>query len=360
MRVAHLLDSLNRGGTETQCVALVRGLAARGIENRLVHYRLGPLRDRLDVPHVTVDRLDADGFLRPGFGRLVRRLARDLRAWGADVVQGYGFYTNLPAVLAGRLARVPVRVVGKRGFETHLTPLQRRVDRLARRLADVTVVNSVALRSHLVQVEGDARVAVIPNCVVERGPVAPLHDPVVGMVANFHPPKDHRTFLRAAALVVERVPTAEFHLIGAGPGEAAARALAQELGIADRVRFLGSLGPEEVWAALGRLGVSVLSTLSEGMPNAVLEAMLAGRPVVGTAVPGVKEIVEHGVTGYLVPVRDASAMAAPITELLKDPGRAASMGAAGRRHVLSTHSPDRMVDAFLALWRQLGAHEEAA
>ena len=353
MRTVHLLDSLHLGGTETQCVALVRGLAARGYDTRLVHFRLGPLRDLLDVPNLTVDRLDFDGYLRPGFPKLVRRLARDLRAWRADVVQGYGFYTNLPAVLAGRLARVRVRVAGKRGFDTHLTPAQRTIDRIARRLADATVVNSEALRARIVAEENARGLTVIPNCVVERGPVVPAQDPIVGMVANFHPPKDHLTFVRAAALVAERVPTAEFHLIGGGPNEAETRALVEELGLGSRVRFLGSLPPEEVWAAINRFAVSVLSSRSEGMPNTVLEAMLAARPVVASAVAGMDEVLEHGVTGYLVPPRDASAMAGPITELLKDPGRAASMGEAGRRHALSAHGPERMVDDFLGLWRSL-------
>ena len=65
--------------------------------------------------------------------------------------------------------------------------------------------------------------------------------------------------------------------------------------------------------------------------------------------------MQDGVTGYLVRPRDASALATPITTLLKDPERAASMGAAGRRHVLSAHSADRMADDFLELWRSLGA-----
>jgi glycosyltransferase involved in cell wall biosynthesis len=115
-----------------------------------------------------------------------------------------------------------------------------------------------------------------------------------------------------------------------------------------------------VWSALNRFAVSVLSTRSEGMPNAVLEAMLAARPVVATNVAGVAEVLEHGVTGYLVPPRDASALAAPITELLKDPERAVSMGAAARRHVLSAHGVDRMVDDFLELWQSLGADGRAA
>ena len=358
LRVAHVLDSLNLGGTETQCVALVRGLAARGVESLVVHGQPGPLLSALDMPNVTLVPLPCHGFVRPGFVAHVWRMARAIAAWRADVVQTYGFYTNLPGLLAGRLARVPVLVAGKRGYDPHLDATRRRVDTFARRLADVTVVNAGALRDWLAKEEGARPVRVIPNCVLERGPISPIADPIVGMVANFVPPKDHLTFVRAASIVAAAVPAAEFHLVGSGPLEAPARALVEELGLSGRVRFLGRLAPEGVWSALGRFAVSVLSSESEGMPNAVLEAMLAGRPVVATRVPGMDEVVREGVTGYLVPPRDAAALASAVTRLLKDPAAAVRMGAAGRRHVLDAHGPDRMVDEFVRLWRELGAERD--
>jgi glycosyltransferase involved in cell wall biosynthesis len=360
MRVAHLIDSLNLGGTETQCAALVRGLAARGIENLVVFNHPGPLRDRFEVPGVSLAHVPCDGFVRAGFPLYVRRLAREFAAWGADVVQTYGTYTNLPGLLAGRFARVPVLAAGKRGFDPHLSPALRRIDRVARRLAHATVANSEALGEWLVREERTRGVTVITNCVLERAPVTPAQDPVVGMVANFQPWKDHETFLRAAALVAEQVPTAQFHLVGDGPNAEAARALTADLGLGSRVCFVGRLGRDEVWTALGRFAVSVQSSFSEGMPNAVLEAMLAARPVVATDIPGMREVVEHGITGYLVPPRDPAGLAAAITRLLEDPELAIRIGAAGRRHVLTAHGQDRMVDDFLRLWRALGAGRREA
>ena len=357
LRVAHVVDSLHLGGTETQCVALVRGLAARGVANLVVYGHDGPLRSRLEIPNVTLIRRATGAFLRPRFAAAVIALARELRAWRPTVVQTYGFYTNLPGLLAGRLAGVPVLVGGKRGYDPHLNAAKRRLDTLARALGHTTVVNSDALRRWLADAEGTRPVAVITNCVIPGGPLVPGDDPIVGMIANFVPPKDHASFLRAAALVVEQVPMAEFHLVGAGPGEAPARRLAAELGIASRVRFLGRLAPDAVWTALHRFAASVLSSGSEGMPNAVLEAMAAGRPVVASRVPGMDEVVRHGATGYLVPPADARALATAITRLLKDPSAAARMGAAGRDCALTAHSPARMVDDFLRLWASLGARE---
>jgi glycosyltransferase involved in cell wall biosynthesis len=357
LSVVHVLDSLRLGGTEAQAVTLVRGLAERGVANHVVYFHSGPLASRLQTPGVTTEPIEVCGFARPGFARVVARLARSFRDRGADVVQSYGFYTNVPAVLAGRLAGVRVLVAGRRGFGTHLTPAQRRVDRFACRLAHRTVVNAAALRARLVEEDGlrPDRIVIIPNCVAERGPVTPAHDPIVGMVANFRPPKDHTTFLHAAARVVETVPTAEFHLVGAGPEEAAARALAEALGLGDRVRFLGALEPDAVWTALNRFAVAVLSSRSEGMPNAVLEAMAAARPVVATAVGDVPALVRDGVTGVLVPAGDAEALGTAVGRILKDPALAADLGAAARRQALSAYGPARMTDAFLDLYRALGA-----
>jgi glycosyltransferase involved in cell wall biosynthesis len=356
LRIVHVLDSLALGGTETQAVALVQALAARGVANHVLLFRDGPLAARLDDARITTERLRVHGFLRPGFATLVWRLARAMRRQRADVVQTYGFYTNLPGVLAARLAGVRVIVAGRRGFATHLTPAQRRVDGLVCRLAHRTVVNAESLRARLID-EGrhPERLAVIANCVAERGPVTPAHDPIVGMVANFRPPKDHATFFEAAVRVLDTVPTAEFHLVGSGPAEAAARRLASGLGVGDRVRFLGALEPEAVWAALNRFAVAVLSSRSEAMPNAVLEAMVAARPVVATAVGDVPAIVRDRVTGLLVPPGDAAALATAIARILKNPEVAAELGAAARRHALAVYGPARMAETFLSLYRALGA-----
>lgn len=356
LRVMHILDSLELGGTETQAVALVRALAERGVPNHVVHFRSGPLAAGLTGAGVTTAPMELRGFVRPGFPRLLLRLARTLRAHGTTVVQSYGFYTNLPAVLAGRLAGVRALIAGRRGFGRHLSPAQRRVDRLACRLAHRTVVNASVLRARMLEDEGvrPDTVVLIPNCVAERGPVTPAQDPIVGMVANFRPPKDHATFLQAAARVLSTVPTAEFHLVGAGPEEATVRGLADTLGLGDRVRFLGALEPDAMWAALNRFAVAVLCSRSEGLPNAVLEAMVAARAVVATAVGDVPAVVRDGVTGLLVPAGDAGALGAAIGRILKDPALAADLGAAARRQALAAYGPARMADAFVDLYRALG------
>lgn len=165
-----------------------------------------------------------------------------------------------------------------------------------------------------------------PALAAELGVAA--DEPVVGIVAVLRPEKDHAGFLRAARLVLERHPKARFLVVGRGAREGELKALAAELGIADRVVFTGARS--DVPAILGLLDVFVLSSYTEAFPMAVLEAMAVGTPAVCTAVGGVPEMVDDGVTGHLVPPRDPAALAARVGELLADRGRAQAMGAAAR------------------------------
>lgn len=154
-------------------------------------------------------------------------------------------------------------------------------------------------------------------------------EPVVGIVGVMRPEKDHPTFLHAARLVLDRVPRARFLLVGPPPGELGR--LAEELGIAERVTFTGERS--DVPQLLSMFDVFALTSYAECFPMAVLEAMAVGRPTVCTSVGGVPEIVDDGVTGYLVPPRDPVALAERLVALLEDPERAAEMGRAARARV---------------------------
>ena len=147
---------------------------------------------------------------------------------------------------------------------------------------------------------------------------------VVGIIANLRPVKDHALFLRAAAIVAGQVPDVAFVLLGEGSLRADLEALAEELGIADKVFFAGRVG--HVQDYLARMDIGCLSSNSEGFPNTICEYMAAGVPVVATDVGGMREAVEHGVTGYVVPHGRPEEFAKHIIELLKDDDKRTEMG----------------------------------
>lgn len=150
---------------------------------------------------------------------------------------------------------------------------------------------------------------------------------VVGIVANFRPVKDLSLFLRSAALVARANPESVFLLVGRGPLKADLQKLAVDLGIRDRVYFSSQEVPVPEY--LATMSVACLSSESESLPNAIMEYMAAGLPVVATDVGGVNELVDDGITGYLVRERTAEAFAEPIIRLLRDRQLQASLGRNG-------------------------------
>jgi glycosyltransferase involved in cell wall biosynthesis len=146
-------------------------------------------------------------------------------------------------------------------------------------------------------------------------------------------------------------PDAVFLVVGDGERRAELEGLAADLGLGARVRFLG-------WRAdLDRLyadlDVVVLTSKNEGSPVALIEAMAAGRPVVSTRAGGVEDVVSDGETGRLVPVGDAAAVARAIVDLLDDPVRAASLGAAARAAVVARFGSARLLADLDGLYRRL-------
>ncbi len=377
-KILHLLDSLQIGGTEGQCLNLARGLLARGIENRLVCFnQTGPLLERFLDAGIPVTVLSFRGLRHPAMLSDLFRLASFLKRQHISVVQAYGFYTNVPGLLAGCLARVPVLVASRRDMGEFLSAGQRRIERTILRLAHRVVVNAVAIRNDLVasgHVNAD-KVTIIQNGVdlaafdraAQSGPPRQeipwsAAEKIVAMVAKFREQKDHLTLLRAARAVLDHDSRVAFLLAGGVyPGSPISERLywdakreSEELGIARAVHFLGPVAPADIPAFLGHVDISVLASRgNEGIPNVLLESMAAGKPVVSTDTGGCREVIQDGVTGYLVPVGDARRLAETLIRLLsKDPERS-EMGRAARARVEREFSLGCMVDRFEALYATL-------
>jgi glycosyltransferase involved in cell wall biosynthesis len=178
--------------------------------------------------------------------------------------------------------------------------------------------------------------------------------PIVGTVARMTEQKGHCYLLDAWPAVRAAVPEATLVLVGDGPLRWELEQQGQALGVADSVRFLGTR--EDVPALLGLFNVAVLPSLFEGLPLYVLEAMAAGRPVVGTAVCGASEAIAEGETGLLVPPRDPAALAGAVISLLQAPTKAERMGQAGRLRLLRHFQSRRMVADTCALYDTLLTH----
>jgi glycosyltransferase involved in cell wall biosynthesis/acetyltransferase-like isoleucine patch superfamily enzyme len=349
VRVCFLIDELTTAGTETQLLALIRHLDRRRVEPFLCLLRGEGVSSRsLEPDDCPVLRLGVRSFRRPAALRAAWRLARFLRRRRIDVLQAYFPESTYFGVPVGWLAGVPRILRTRNNLGYWMTPWHRRLGRLCDRLADGLVANCGACRDAVVADEGLApeRVVVLENGVdLARfpSPTLPLTRRV-GVTANLRPVKGLEVFVRAAAAVGASHPDISFAVAGEGPQRRDLERLAGELGLGGRLTLAGSVA--DVPAFLGRLGVAVLPSLSEGMSNALLEYMAAGRPVVATAVGGSVHLIEDGVHGLLVPPGDPGALAGAVRRLLDDPALAARLGAAARRRVEERYSRPAMVRRF--------------
>lgn len=169
---------------------------------------------------------------------------------------------------------------------------------------------------------------------------------VVGIVAHMVPLKRHEDFLRAAVIVQQSVPDSFFLAVGSD-GDAseygrAIKRLSQELGLAERIVWLGFY--ERIHEIFKAIDLLVLPSEEESFGRVLIEAMAARRPVVATKVGGIPEIVMDGMTGFLVPPRSPTDLAQSIIRILRDPQLAEAMGQAGRRRVEKYFSVDQYVE----------------
>ncbi|MEU0567483.1 glycosyltransferase [Nonomuraea sp. NPDC005983] len=362
--VALLIGQLEVGGTEKQLCLLARELRLRGVEvHVLVLSRGGPYEQTLREAGVEVHLL---GFGREpsgpsmlkrnltAFVRLVG-LLRDLRP---DVLHAFLHEGHMIGAVAARLARFPlVLVAGRRGlrdFEQGRGWVLA-LERVVTRVTDHVVANAVAVAEEARVVEGvpARKVSVIYNGL----PASAFHEaepecvdtswPVVVCVANLRSVKGLQFLVDAAGMLLRRGRPCTVVLVGEGAERGRLEAQASALGV--DVRFVGAHA--ETAGFLACADVVVLPSLSEGLSNAVMEAMAAGRPVVATSVGGTPELLEG--RGVLVPAADPVALAEGIARLVDDPDLAASLGAAARAWAGKNLNLDVMVDEHVHLYHRL-------
>ena len=176
--------------------------------------------------------------------------------------------------------------------------------------------------------------------------------PLVLAVARLRPVKNLELLLRALARVRDAGFTFMCRIVGEGPQRTDLETLRDDLGLTGIVDMPGALSQDEVRREWQRAAAGVLTSASEGMPIALMEAAACGVPVVATRVGGVAELVADGETGYVVPSGDAAAVARALSELLAAPELRARMGRAARARAVERFSVERQVDALVRVWEE--------
>lgn len=362
-RLTYVVPSMQVGGTEVQVLHLLRAFTNEFEVTLICTNTEGALIGDARRSGAYVRVLKLHGGWDP---RQQLRMAHALRVHTPHILHTFLSGFDLWANRAARKVGVPVIISSRRELAHWQKKRHRLVQRLANRHADLIVANSEAVADYAAQRENTprARYRVIYNGIDAEGMSTsvsreqtmrrfriPQDSCVVGMVANFSPVKDHRLFMDMADLLLKRRSDVHFLLVGGGPLLDQIARLANRRGQAERFNRTSALG--EMPELYGVMDVAVLTSKVEGFPNALAEAMAAGKPVVAPAVGGIPELVEHERTGILLAERTPQAFADAVERLLDAPGERARLGSAGARWVRETLPLRRMIDEHRALYHEL-------
>jgi glycosyltransferase involved in cell wall biosynthesis len=366
MRILFVVNGFAVGGGELKLLELVSELKKRyGGRYRAVVAAVGQSGPLHDPFAAAADRVSVFSKKHPYDVSQVAGLLRLIREERIEVVQTTLFYADVIGTLAARLAGV-TRIISWEAVTQPYGFKQMTAYRLAAKGFRMSVSVSDAIR---LQVRDGRRVPgsrtrTIPYGVDTRKfrPVSggaslrralgiPRNGLVFGTIARLTEQKGHRYLLEALPEIVRGRPDAFFVFAGDGPLRDSLEAMVSSLGMRDHVRFLGFRG--DIPELMGSFDAFVLPSLYEGLPNAALEAMACGKPVIATAVDGTPEAVLHGTTGWLVPPRDPRALAGAVLGFCSDRRLMRTLGRNGRERAVKRFGIDGQITAFDELYRQL-------
>jgi glycosyltransferase involved in cell wall biosynthesis len=360
VRVCFMIDRLSRAGTESQLVALLRALDPARVQPSLVLLDgEDDLSRVLEPAGCPVIRLGVRKIMSYTATLAARRLQAFWRAQRPDILQVYfsdAAYFGAPLAKMAGISKV-IRVRNNLGY--WLTRKHRLVSRLISPFVDLTLTNTAAGRQALIDREGHRtdRIEVLENGVdTERFKRFMLPDTSrsrvrVGCVANLRAVKNIDGLMRAAKTALERFPQLVFEVAGDGEQREELEQLHGELGLGDRFKFRGSIA--DAGEFLRTVDIAVLPSHSEGMSNALLEYMAAGRSVIATAVGANSQLIRHGKDGLIVPPGDEAAFVEAIGQMLENPLRAAGFGASARKRVEAEYGRTAMCKRFEEFYRGL-------
>lgn len=362
VRIAYVIATLDRAGTETQMVRLATSLSRPPFRPKVIALtRGGELEAELLSADIPVEVL---GKQRKLDIALLYRLYRQLKSFRPHIVHTWLFTANSFGRLAALAARVPVMVASERSPDPWKHIFHNLIDSFLGLCTKRIVANAEAVRAKVAERHPllKSKVCVIYNGVptlnvthgragVRKKLGIPEDAKVLASAGRLSPEKGFDDLLYALQTVCARRDDVCLLILGQGEQEQKLKGLSVQLGIEPRVKFLGE--QPCIAAALAASDLFVLASKYEGLPNSILEALQLELPVVATAVGGVPEVIQDGITGVLVMPGDRQALADKILWLLQRPAEGRRLARLGKSVVQTRFGLERMVREYENLYFQL-------
>lgn len=361
-RLLQIIPTLDRSGAEKQLTLLAGGLSRDEFDVHVCALtRGGPYLADLKEAGIPVTVIGKRWKADPASYWRLERLIRSLRP---DLVQTWLFAANAYGRAAARRAGVRHILGGERCVDRWKAGYQFAIDRALARWTERIIVNSSGVRDFYVEHHlPREKFVVIPNgiqppgaCTVSRAEVLdrlglPPDARLIATVGRLWPQKRIKDLIWAADLLKVLRDDAHLLIIGDGPLLTRLRRYRDRLALGDKVHFLGHRC--DVPELMPHFDLLWLASGYEGLPNVVMEAMASAVPVVATDIPGCRDLVVSGETGYLVRVGDRATFARYAEKILNDAELAARLGTAGRKRIAAEFTVEKMVERHAELYRTL-------
>jgi len=364
INVLHLITELEPGGAENLLVATVKEMAQRDY-NVMVGYIYGPgtLASQLKSFGAEVVDLSLKGKIDP---LVIIKLFFLIKKKRIDIVHTHLVHASIVGRISSRLAGVKAIISTRHyGYNPKEKSFMHWLERKTSYLNKKIIAISQAVREYMIKQQNydSEKLVVFYNAVdlsdfnpqYQRKATEDNNGYMIGSVGHLHPQKGHDVLIKAFALVAKECPRAKLVIAGDGDLRTYLQKLVSQLRMEGNVAFLGVQEHSQVINILGYIELFVLASNWEGFGIAIIEAMAMAKPVIATKVEGIKEVVDDGYTGLLVPPNQPEVLAEKILYLMKKPELAKIMGERGRRKVEKEFSTEVMIEKLERLYQSVSS-----